>query len=138
MDINKLKAHVRQAEGFRPKMYKCPAGFNTIGYGTNLDSGISMHQAEALMVAKIDELMEDIPSVIPCWDKLDENRQMALLDMSYNLGLDGLAKFVNTIDFLSAGDYIAAANEIRASKYYKQTGNRAKRIAKIIETGEWL
>jgi lysozyme len=136
--LEKLKAHIRASEGLKLLVYKCPSGFNTIGYGTNLDCGITMHQAEALMCAEIDDLIEKIPSVVPFWDELDDARKMCLIDMAYNMGLSGLSKFHNTLDALQDGDYTAAAAGIRASKYYTQTGNRAKKIAKIIETGEWL
>jgi lysozyme len=137
MNLDLLKTHIRVSEGLRLRIYKCPSGFNTIGYGTNLDSGITMHQAEALMCAEIDDLIEHIPSVVECWDNLDDNRKMALVDMAYNMGLSGLSKFVNTLGFICAGDYLAAANEIKQSKYYQQVGNRAKKIVKVIETGEW-
>jgi len=35
-----LIAELKRHEGFSEKMYKCPAGYNTIGYGWNVDAGI--------------------------------------------------------------------------------------------------
>lgn len=49
-----------------------------------------------------------------------------LHDMHYNLGHAGLAGFKKMNAAINARDYKTAAKELKDSKYYRQTGNRAR------------
>lgn len=47
---------IKLHEGLRLKPYKCPAGKLTIGYGLNLDGGITKEEAEILLSYRIIEI----------------------------------------------------------------------------------
>ena len=49
-----------------------------------------------------------------------------LHDMHYNLGSNGLAGFKKMNAAINSRDYKIAAEELKDSKYYTQTGRRAK------------
>jgi lysozyme len=126
---------IRQHEGLRLDMYQCPAGKWTIGYGHNLEAnGISKAIAEAI-------LQEDIHAVegqlrqYYWFENLDPARRAAVVDMAFNLGIAGFAKFHNLITALGEGDFEAAANAAQDSKWFTQVGNRGKRIVQILRTG---
>ena len=66
---------------------------------------------------------------------LSPNRQRALVDMAFNLGRTRLAGFKAMWAALERGDYHAAAVEALNSKWARQVGPRAQRIAKMIREG---
>jgi len=71
------------------------------------------------------------------FDKLDVERQYALLDMCFQLGIKGLRKFHGMLKDFEGGNFDMAAYECLHSLYAKQTPVRAKRIAYLIKFGVW-
>ena len=67
---------------------------------------------------------------------MEENRQIALIDMCFNLGIQGFLNFTKMIIALEAGDYGRAADEIINSKAAEQNPNRYQSLANIVRTGE--
>lgn len=123
-------------EGLRLKPYKCPAGYLTIGVGRNLETkGISREEALFLLRNDIKEI-ERALSKYDWYTKLDPIRQKVLIDMCFNLGLAGLLQFRRMITALNLGDYETAADEMLASKWAKQVGARAQRLAQMMRTGQ--
>ncbi|MNR52556.1 hypothetical protein D3C85_1724170 [compost metagenome] len=57
--------------------------------------------------------------------------------MAFNLGVEGLLKFKNTLRLVEIGDYKSASVEMLNSAWARQVGNRAKRLSKQMLTGEW-
>jgi lysozyme len=45
--------------------------------------------------------------------------------------------FIKTNAALLAGDYSRAADEMVDSKWFRQTGRRAKKLVEAMRTGEW-
>ncbi len=145
--INRLILH----EGLKLKLYKCPSGYLSIGVGRNLitnplttveqkvvgdlSKGITYDMAMYLLRHDIKRVISECRNCFPFWKYLDAERKYALFDMCFNLGLAGLMKFRKMIDALEIGDYRGAAKECLNSKYAKDVGKRAERIAKTIETG---
>ena len=145
--IERLIVH----EGLRLKPYKCPAGYLSIGVGRNLitnpltqtekqivgnlSHGITYDMAMYLLRHDIKRVLEECRSYFKFWKQLDPERKYALFDMCFNLGLAKLLKFKNMLQALEIGDYQGAAKECLNSKYAKDVGKRAERIAKTFETG---
>ena len=131
-----LLAELERDEGFRAKPYKCTAGFNTVGIGRNLDArGIT--REEALFLAKNDvELCKaQLDKHLPWWRMLDEVRQRVLINMAFNLGINGLLGFKNTLAAVKAKNWQAASQGMLGSKWADQVGARAQRLAKMMRTG---
>lgn len=141
-------------EGIRLQPYKCPAGFLTLGVGRNLETnpltaeemrvcgcdymfGITKNAAFYLLKNDIKRVEAECAERIPFWKQLDDERQYALVDMAFNLGINGLLKFKKMLAWLGVGNYIQASTECLASKYAKDVGERAVRIARLIEKGVW-
>ena len=57
--------------------------------------------------------------------------------MAYQMGIDGLAGFKNTLKNIAAGRWNDAATGMLDSKWAKQTPNRARRHAEQMRTNIW-
>lgn len=131
-----LLAELERDEGFRAKPYKCSEGFNTLGIGRNLDArGIT--REEALFLAKNDiELCKaQLDNALPWWRMLDPVRARVLVNMTFNLGINGLLGFKNTLAAVKAKNWAAASQGMLSSRWAEQTGARAQRLAKMMRTG---
>jgi lysozyme len=124
-------------EGYRKRIYKCTAGYNTIGYGFNLDAGMSEEEARLLLEFRIAAIQENAAWVFSWYRGLNNARRAAIVDMIYNLGMTGFLEFRKTIQFMESRDHILAAEEMLDSKWATQVGNRALNISEMISTGEW-
>jgi lysozyme len=131
---------LKREEGFVPHAYKDHLGFWTIGYGKLIDErkggGITEKQALMLLRDEIAEIRFNLIGAIPWFLELDDVRATVLLSMAYQMGIDGVLKFKNTLAAVRAKDYAQAAKGIRNSKWAEQTPGRAERMAKAMETGE--
>ena len=70
----------------------------------------------------------------PWWRKLSNVRQRVLMNMIFNLGSAGLDEFKNTLAFIEQGAYGRAAANMRISRWARQVGERAVRLANMMET----
>lgn len=145
--INRLTLH----ENIRLKPYYCTAGKQTIGIGRNLDDnpltaeekrvcgdwehGITKAMAYYLCRNDIAKFTKDCKVNIPFFDNLDSERQYALIDMCFNLGIKGLLGFKKMLGALAVGNWERAAEECLDSDYARQTGERAKRISEVFRCG---
>ena len=136
-------------EGFSASVYKCPAGFDTIGYGRNIEANpLSVEEKAKLVDGKVSkelaqEWLEqelgrcyDACNKAFAWFKdLDPKRAGAIVDMAYNMGLGTLKTFKNSLGFMERKDYKGAAENFRKSRWYAQVKRRGVRITEIIERG---
>lgn len=135
MSQSRLEAQLMRHEGLELNPYKDTVGVLTIGYGRNLeDKGIT--KAEALMMLRND-IAEVRKQLAPFswYKKQNPARKRALVNMCYNLGLQGLLKFKRMIQALENDDHIQAAHEALDSKWARQVGGRALEIAEVIRNG---
>lgn len=129
---------IKDHEGLRSKPYLCTAGRTSIGFGRNLDDlGIRPDEAEYMLANDIHECRVDLIRAYSWFLQLDEVRQAALIDLRFNLGQAGLAKFVRFLAAMTKGDYEKAGAELVASRWYSQVGRRGPRVVKMVKTGEW-
>lgn len=137
MDNVKAAAYIRRYEGFSKLPYKCPTGHLTIGYGHNLENGISAAAAEFILQEDLARAERAVKDAFPWWWKLDDARQFVLVDMAFNMGLAGLRGFKKMLAAVESGDYKRASKEMLDSKWAFQVKGRAVELAKIMETGLW-
>jgi len=136
MNLAEMKKELIRDEGMRLKPYRCPAGKLTIGIGRNLeDSGISEAEADLLLTNDIARFSVLLDLELPWWKSLDEVRQRVLLNMAFNMGVTRLLGFTQTLGHVKAGRWKEAATGMKASKWAKQVGSRAARLAQMMETG---
>ena len=148
-----LIAQLKRHEGFRATAYKCTENHNTIGYGYNLDAnplnlnsldisqafrhGMPEHEASRLLSLMIDKVTKALHEALPWWSKVPGERQDVLINMAYNLGVDGLLKFKLTLSHVQNGNYVLAAEEMLDSEWAHQVGDRAKELSKQMRTGKY-
>lgn len=146
MNLEKLYRQLTIEEGKSNKLYKCPAGYNTIGIGHNLDAKpISDLAIETIFEDDVDEVIVLLDKYLPWWRDQNEVRQNALIDLGFNLGIGPseedengkLLTFRNTLAAFKRNDFTGAANGLSNSLWYKQVGTRGARIVKMVLTGEW-
>lgn len=134
MDVVEL---IKLHEGYSRTVYRCTAGRQTIGFGRNLDDvGISRHEAEWLLMRDIEGAIGSLRTE-PYWLDLSDVRQAVLIDMVFNLGWAGFAKFARLRMALGRKDFDAAANEMRDSQWYKQVATRSQRLCVMMRSGLW-
>ncbi|HBO83133.1 MULTISPECIES: glycoside hydrolase family protein [unclassified Cupriavidus] len=147
MNYDKLKAQLAVDEGTRRRRYRDSRGFWTIGRGHNIDADPHYPYTladEPLNDAQIDGLEDrDIAAAVGAldqyanwWRAMEEPRQRVICNMCFNMGWGKLAGFVNTLQAMHFANYAAAAQGMRTSLWASQVGDRAERLAKIMETGE--
>ena len=138
-DWTELMRQVMEHEGYEKTVYKCPAGYNTVGYGLNLDAGVSIGLAKHILKYQLNVAGEELAEVVGSWCFSDECdvRWFVLTEMVFNLGITRFKKFKKTIAAYEAGDYDTAADEMLDSKWAKQVGQRAQTLARQMRTGEW-
>ena len=123
-------------EGLRLKPYRCTAGKLTIGVGRNLDDkGISRDEAMILLRNDIAEVTAQLER-FDWFRALGPVRRKVLIDMAFNLGMGGLMGFQKMIEALERGDYERAADEMIYSRWYRQVGERGRRLERMMRTGE--
>jgi lysozyme len=145
---------LRRDEGFRANPYLCTAGALTIGIGRNLEANpltgaewralhdagniavsLSEQGAERLLQTGIAAVEIQCATTFRWWQALDRPRQEVLLNMAFNLGLTRLLGFRNMLAAVGAGDFGIAADELLDSRYARQVGRRAQRLAIQLRTG---
>lgn len=136
MNKNRFLKQLRFHEGVRNQVYKDHLGIETIGVGRNLvDRGLSDDEVDYLLNNDIQIVENELDDAMSWWRDLDEVRQRALADLAFNMGVPRLHGFVNALSALKGRDYHRAADEFMDSKYARQVGARADRIAEMIRTG---
>ena len=138
-DRQALRAELLRDEGEKLIAYQDSVGLWTIGVGHLLGTQprmqrITRSESRALLENDIDLAAGVLSGLIEDWDGLDDVRQRALLNMAFNLG-PRLAGFVDFLAAVRARRWDAAAAEMINSKWAKQVGERAKRLAEMMRTG---
>src|SRR5688500_17548093 len=114
-------------------------GYMTIAVGVNLDEGISAAEGYLLTQGRIAAAREDLNIALP-WAsaRLNDARYNALVNLCFNMGITRLLRFENTLDAIKREDWQRAHDELLDSIYAGQVGDRAKRVAKQLLTGQWV
>lgn len=128
-----LLNEIKELEGLRLKPYVCPAGKLTIGYGRNLDDkGITYEEAENLLYNDIIDVSSKLVNNVPFFEELPDAVQDVLVNMGFQMGVQGLLGFRKTLGYLKSKEWDKAADEMLDSSWAKQTPRRAKRLSNII------
>jgi lysozyme len=129
-------------EGEILHVYPDSLGYWTLGVGRLVDArkggGISQAESRYLLGNTIREREADVIERWPAVLKLDPVRQVVVMSMAYQLGVDGLAQFSGTLAALWRRDYAAAADGMIKSRWALQTPARVHRLASMMRTGVWV
>ena len=109
----------------------------TIGYGTCLQTRtITKKEALDFVVYDLKILEEQLSRALDYFYLLPYEVKKVLFEMSYQLGVNGLLKFENTLNYIKQKDYENASIEMLDSLWAKQTPNRAKELSNLMKGGK--
>lgn len=129
-------------EGRKPCVYQDSLGYWTIGVGRLVDprkpgAGLRPKEMDYLLANDVEDRVQELTKRLPWFTTLDEARQGVLVNMSFQLGVDGLLGFRNTLELVRTGKYAEASYAMLQSKWANQTPERAQRLSDQMRTGEW-
>jgi len=132
---------LRGDEGEVLTAYPDHLGYLTIGVGRLIDKrkggGITPEESAYLLANDIMRKSMDLDSRLPWWKGLSDARRGVLLAMAFQMGIDGLLGFKNTLELVRSGHYDKAADGMLQSMWAKQTPERAKRMSEQMRTDQW-
>ena len=138
---NELTKQLRRDEGEVLSAYQDHLGYWTIGVGRMIDKrkggGITAEESAYLLSNDIDKRQAELLRRAPWMAQLDPARFGVMLNMAFQMGVDGLLGFKNTLAMVKAGDYSGAAAGMLNSKWATQTPARAQRLSVQMRSGVW-
>ena len=151
----KLTGQLSRDEGRVYVVYKDHLGYDTLGAGHLVDprkGGFMPSYAAEELASKgkvsdttIDRMLaedirakdEELRRRAPWVNGLDSARYGCLLNMAFQMGVDGLLGFKNTLNMVKIGDYDGASKGMLNSLWARQTPERARRVSAQMKTGIW-
>ena len=137
-------------EGYSETPYYCSAGYPTIGIGQRIgpkgaplklyEFTVSKSLAAVWLAEKVKETLADMDkylNISAAMNACNEPRQAILISMAYQMGAEGLSKFTSTLKAIANQRWHDAQSGMLASKWARQTPNRAQRHAIQMLTGSW-
>lgn len=146
-DTNAMIAQLTPEEGLKLHVYDdangqpVVAGYTvignpTIGIGRNLAGfGITREEATYLCATNISLCEDQLDNAVPWWRDLSPLRQMQLVDLCFNMGIATLLTFHEFLGAMHAGNWQAAVENLKASLWWTQVGERGPKIANRILKG---
>ena len=145
MNLEEVKEHIKEEEGYRDTMYRDHLGFATIGYGhlvlptDKFKEGVKYSHKELLKILDYDFAIakQDMESLTKDLDIVDGAKEI-LIHMLFQLGKPKLMKFQRMFENLRKKDYVGASNEMLDSLWAKKhTPARAERLARKMRELTW-
>lgn len=137
-------------EGFRARPYIDTEGYPTVGVGfligpkgaavSNYTFSLSKNVSDVWLQEIVDARLKDMqsnPSIAAALKQCNPARADVLQSMAYQMGINGLAAFKNTLAMVAAGNFAGAAAGMLNSKWATQTPKRAQRHAEVMRTGSY-
>ncbi len=110
----------------------------TIGVGRNLDiNPLSRAAIDFLLNEDIDTAMDAAFTVFIDFEHYEPNRQLAIINMIFNMGIGRFRQFTKLIQAVKNKDWAQAAYEAAHSYWYSQVGDRAKRVVSMLLNNEY-
>lgn len=145
---------IKSEEGLELEQYICSEGHPTIGYGTKLPltneecellskyrgvefidknpEKIYEKEAEILLKNRLEPTIQGLNDT-KVFLKAPNNVRIVLIDMAYQMGINGLRKFKKMLKAIEEKNFGIASEELLDSRYAKQSENRANRNAELIK-----
>lgn len=138
-----LVRQLRGDEGERATVYRDHLGYLTIGVGRLVDprkagAGLRPVEITFLLNNDVDDRIDALTRRLPWFQNLDDARRGVLLNMSFQMGVEGLLGFEHALALVRDGKYENAAHAMLQSKWAREdTPVRAARMAEQMRTGQW-
>lgn len=139
INVTQLEKELTSEEGNIPHAYQDDQGFWTIGIGRLIDArkGGRLSPDEVLYLFNNDVKTHMIAlyNALPWAQSLSDARQRALVNMCFQMGIEGLLQFKDMLAAILAGDFDSAYKAALDSAWAEQTPNRARAVAMLIKNG---
>lgn len=134
--LKSAKTMLIRDEDLREKPYLDTLGNITIGVGYNLTArGIPLKYLLQWCDEDIEYYHHQLDSDLSYFKRLTEARKLVLINMAYNMGMKNLLLFKKMFAALKNEKYLIASEEMLNSKWAKQVGQRAQRLAVMMVDG---
>ena len=130
-DVDLAVTRLQTEEGFRGTAYRDIVGKLTIGYGFNVDAGISKFAAGELMRAQVAEIRQQL-TAYTWWPEGDDTRCSVFLDLAFNMGVGGLLHFPHMLACAEAKDWPGAADALLDSQAARMLPTRYKALGDLL------
>lgn len=111
-------------------------GNPTIGIGWCVSrQPVSPERAQIIAGWFADDKAAEIENALQWFESLDDVRSRALMNMAYQMGVQGVLDFQSMLSAMRIGRWELASDAALDSSWARQTPARAKRIAQMIRTG---
>jgi GH24 family phage-related lysozyme (muramidase) len=109
----------------------------TVGYGFTKGVTPSTQMPKPIADARLEDIIIEhangLDTLAPGWENIPAFAVSVLVDLIYNLGLERFSKFKPTIDLIMKGRYSEAAQHLRKTPWFLQTGARAEEMVTRLE-----
>ena len=142
LDENFIKDSIKNAEGFRNKIYRCTEGFRTIGFGQrcvehNWKDDVLYKSKVLLKVFNYDFTIASNKADQLIKEKKIENAKpevkWILTEMVFQMGKSGVGKFEKMFTAIRNNDLKLASEEMLKSKWHHQTPNRSRKLSNLMK-----
>jgi lysozyme len=145
VNLDDLKSHLRESEGWRERPYLDSKGFWTVGHGHLLPRNITRQElnemrwtrehGESVLDADLANAIHEA-GAFPWWITLDPVRQAVIVELVFNMGRSKVKGFTRMIAAIQNKEYQKASRELLDSQWRKDVGpTRSRRLALMLETG---
>lgn len=148
--MSKIIQILAYEEGYKERPYIDTEGYPTVACGivigpknaslVNYQFTVPRNVGDIWMQKMVDEKivqMKSRPVMVAALNQCNPARADVLYSMAYQLGVDGLAAFKNTLVMISNGNFEGAAEGLLSSLWARQTPQRAKRHAQLMRSGTY-
>jgi lysozyme len=134
--LDLARAQLKADEGVKQFPYRDTVGKLTVGCGRNLDDvGLSDDEINYLLNNDLFRAEKTARALFAGFDRLSDARKAVLVNMAFNLGQTRLAGFQRLREAVKELDWEQAAAEMLDSRWAKQVGQRAIRLANQMRQG---
>lgn len=134
MDVNELKKWIKGDEELKLHPYLDTTGHVTIGWGRNLENGISEDEAELMFENDFNRCIKELEQFSWYFSQPDPIK-CALINMNFNLGITELLGFHQMIHALIDKNYEEVIKAALDSKWALQVPHRAQEITDMMQKG---
>lgn len=136
-----LQQRIMRHEGFTEYPKPDAKGMDVVGYGHDITiidanstyaNGISQESALTLLEADIDIATRLANGALPWLHLIDELRQGIIVELVFQLGIQGMLQFKQMLQAIQSDDWEAAANAMIDSEWHSQTPARCEELAALM------
>lgn len=144
LDYQYIYHELSEEEGVRTHVYNDTVGVRTVGVGHNLLESVdhiighsftgtlTMEEVELVFRQDLLRTLKALNDGLYPLKQFPEHVQYVLTSLCFNLGWNGLSKFMHFIAAIKAKDYGTACKELKDSKWYHQVGPRGIKLTNLL------